>query len=205
MDLKNGAGAVNEGETVKPECTLELSNANFMAMTRGEVKPEKLYFGGDLKISGDVMASQKLTFLQKINPKEAAAAIAKAKAERSTASAAPAAPVAPPKQAAAPAIFAALGVRLAAEPALAAEVGAVLQFTLKAPEAHYTVDLSAGARTVVEGVSSAPDSTFTLSDDDLAALVRDEREASDLFQRGALRVDGDLSNARKLGFLKGLL
>ena len=40
-------------------------------MVAGKADPQKLYFGGKLKISGDVMASQKLMFLKKIDPKQA--------------------------------------------------------------------------------------------------------------------------------------
>ena len=40
-------------------------------MTSGKADAMKLYMGGKLKISGDVMASQKLSFLQKIDPKQA--------------------------------------------------------------------------------------------------------------------------------------
>ena len=42
----------------------------------GEADPMKLFSSGALKISGDLMASQKLDFLQKIDPKEAAEAVA---------------------------------------------------------------------------------------------------------------------------------
>ena len=48
-----------------------------MAMTSGKADPMKLYMGGKLKISGDLMASQKLDFLKKIDPKLAQEAIAR--------------------------------------------------------------------------------------------------------------------------------
>ena len=37
-------------------------------MTQGIADPMKLYMSGDLKIGGDIMASQKLDFLKKIDP-----------------------------------------------------------------------------------------------------------------------------------------
>ena len=46
---------------------------------------------------------------------------------------------------------------------------------------------------------------MTISDDDLAAMIRGENSARDLFQHGLLRVDGDYSVAHRLGFLKGLI
>ena len=67
--MKQGAGTV--------DCTLELADADFMAMTSGKADPMKLYMGGKLKISGDLMASQKLDFLKKIDPKLAQEAIMK--------------------------------------------------------------------------------------------------------------------------------
>ncbi|MDP3214832.1 MAG: SDR family NAD(P)-dependent oxidoreductase, partial [Deltaproteobacteria bacterium] len=74
LDLK--LNKVAKGETAVPECTLELSDADFMAMTEGKANPMKLFTTGKLKISGNVMASQKLDFLTKIDRKamEAAAA-----------------------------------------------------------------------------------------------------------------------------------
>jgi (3R)-3-hydroxyacyl-CoA dehydrogenase / 3a,7a,12a-trihydroxy-5b-cholest-24-enoyl-CoA hydratase / enoyl-CoA hydratase 2 len=47
--------------------------------------------------------------------------------------------------------------------------------------------------------------TLTLADADLAALVRGESTARDLYQRGKLRVDGDVSAAHRLGFMTGLV
>ena len=54
------------------DCTLELADADFMAMTSGKADAMKLYMGGKLKISGDVMASQKLDFLKKDRPEAGA-------------------------------------------------------------------------------------------------------------------------------------
>ena len=54
------------GAEGQAECTLELSDADFFGMATGKLDPQKLYFSGKLKISGNIMASQKLTFLQKI-------------------------------------------------------------------------------------------------------------------------------------------
>ena len=44
-----------------------MSDADFMDMCTGKADAQKLYFGGKLKISGNVMASQKLDFLKKID------------------------------------------------------------------------------------------------------------------------------------------
>ena len=70
LDLKNGAAASRQGEGAA-ECTLELAEADFLAMTQGKADPMKLFTTGKLKISGNVMASQKLQFLSKIDPSKA--------------------------------------------------------------------------------------------------------------------------------------
>ena len=45
-----------------------MSDADFLAMATGQADAMKLFSTGKLKISGDVMASQKLGFLKKITP-----------------------------------------------------------------------------------------------------------------------------------------
>ncbi|MCA9608056.1 MAG: SDR family NAD(P)-dependent oxidoreductase, partial [Myxococcales bacterium] len=54
IDVKSGDGSVAPGETVKPDCTLELSDGDFMDMCTGKADPQKLYFGGQLKIGGNI-------------------------------------------------------------------------------------------------------------------------------------------------------
>ena len=65
VDLK--AGAVKAGLADKAECTLELTDADWLDMVTGKADPMKLFQGGKLKITGNVMASQKLDFLKKID------------------------------------------------------------------------------------------------------------------------------------------
>lgn len=209
LDLKEGV--VAEGETAKPECTLELSNEDFLAMVGGKADPQKLYFGGKLKITGNVMASQKLEFLKKMDPEKAKAAIAKAQGGAS-ASASPSAKAASSgasgastKAAQAGAVFDALAARLSQNPNLVKEVGAVLAFRVTSPDASWVVDLKNGAGQVAAGESADAATTFTLTDEDLVALVKETEPASALYQKGRLRVDGDVRNAHRLGFLKQLV
>src|SRR5581483_3327548 len=99
LDAKNGKGSVTAG-TASADVTLTLSDADFLDMTSGKADAQKLYFGGKLKIAGNIMASQKLFFLKKVDPQAALAAIQKARGA-APAPAAPAAPAAPPPPAAA--------------------------------------------------------------------------------------------------------
>lgn len=196
IDLKNGKGSVTEGHGAA-DCTLEISEADFIDMTTGKSDPMKLFTTGKLKISGNVMASQKLSFLQKMDPEQAKQAAIKARA----AGGGPgkSAAVAAGPTAKAPAFFAALGKRLAEKPELAKELGAIVLFKIVDPGSEWTVE---GAAVSPADFGTAK-TTLTLKDEDLAALSAGD--VYGLYQHGKLRVDGDVSVAHRLGLLKGLL
>jgi NAD(P)-dependent dehydrogenase (short-subunit alcohol dehydrogenase family)/acyl dehydratase/putative sterol carrier protein len=193
LDLKNGAGAVQEGAQGKADCSLELTDADFLAMTSGKADPQKLYFGGKLKITGNVMASQKLGFLAKVGPAGEGSAPSKV-------AAAPASGSEKTGNGQAPAIFKALGERLAQKPELARELGAVIQFHVTEPKGSWVVD---GKETpgVREGTVEKPDTTVRISDEDLVTLKEDPQSITRLYMQGKLRVDGDVLAARRLRFL----
>jgi len=193
VDLKNGGVTKGEGAA---ECTLELAESDFLDLTQGKADPMKLFTTGKLKISGNVMASQKLQTLFKIDPSKAIEAVMKRKGVGGAAPAA-AAPAAAPASAPAgepnaPKFFAALQKRLAENKALASEARANVTFTITDPNASQTFDLGGDAK-----------ATLTIADADLPALA--SGNVRSLYQHGKLRVDGDVSVAHRLGFLKGLL
>jgi 3-hydroxyacyl-CoA dehydrogenase/3a,7a,12a-trihydroxy-5b-cholest-24-enoyl-CoA hydratase len=193
VDLK--AGGVSEGEGAA-ECTLELAESDFLDLTQGKVDPMKLFTTGKLKISGNVMASQKLQTLFKIDPSKAIEAVMKRKgvgggAAAPAAASAPAA-AAPKGDPNAPKFFAALQKRVGENQALAKEVRAKVTFKVTAPDASQSFELGTGSEAV-----------FTIADADLPALA--SGNVRSLYQHGKLRVDGDVSVAQRLGFLKGLL
>jgi 3-hydroxyacyl-CoA dehydrogenase/3a,7a,12a-trihydroxy-5b-cholest-24-enoyl-CoA hydratase len=205
IDVKNGKGGVAAGAIEKADCTLELTDTDFLAMTSGKADPMKLYMGGKLKISGDVMASQKLDFLKKIDPKQALEAVMKKRGEGAAAAPTPtAAAPASKMEAKAGAIMKALGERLGKSPALAKEVGALLQIDVTAPESHWVLDLTA-AGAVREGSEPTATTRLRIDDADLVALTKDPGLVREFYQRGKLRVDGDVRPAHKLGFLKDLI
>jgi len=207
VDVKNGKGSVTAGAIDKPDTTLELSDADFLDMTSGKADPMKLYMGGKLKISGDVMASQKLDFLKKIDPKQAQEAVMKKKggaAPQAAAQPAAAATSAAPAAAKAPAILKALGERLAKTPGLAREVGALIQLNVKNPDGSWVIDLT-GPGAVREGTDAKATTVLRIDDADLVALSKDPGQAQSLYQHGKLRVDGDVRPATKLSFLKDLV
>ncbi|PTU31849.1 peroxisomal multifunctional enzyme type 2 [Stenotrophobium rhamnosiphilum] len=62
IDLKDGAGSCKAGKLDKPDVTIDLDSAlieKVMTSTLPEI--QKLYFGGKIKIGGNVAASNKLT------------------------------------------------------------------------------------------------------------------------------------------------
>jgi 3-hydroxyacyl-CoA dehydrogenase/3a,7a,12a-trihydroxy-5b-cholest-24-enoyl-CoA hydratase len=199
LDLKNAPGSATPGADANADCTLSLSDADFMRMSSGEADPMKLYMDGKLKISGDLMASQRLSFLQEVDPADVADEVA----HRLAAGPVPQKQAATARKPAAPGIFEALKTRLAQDAALAGREQALLQFSLSAPESHWTVDLR-GQGSVKEGTVQSATTTFALEDEHLAALVAGEISARDLFQRGQLRIDGDVRQAHNLEFLVGL-
>ena len=190
LDLKGAGSVAKGGET--GECTLELTQEDFLALTQGKADAMKLFTSGKLKISGNVMASQKLQFLSKLDPSKAVEAVAKRKASGGGAAAAPAASSAPKGEANAPKFFAALEKRLAENKALENEVRATVTFKVTDPDASKTFTLGSGSAT-----------TLTIADADLPALA--SGNVKNLYQHGKLRVDGDVSVAHRLGFLKGVI
>ncbi len=200
LDLKQGA--LSAGRVGKAGCTLTLSDADFMLMTKGEIDPQKLYFSGRLKVAGDVMASQKLDFLQKVDPAEVAEAVAAAKAS-GAAEAAPAAAAEPGRTPVAGTLFERLAAHLRETPGLAAEVGARVQFHVTGPDAAWGLDLRDGVA-IAAGTLDDADSVLTLSDEDLEAWAADEVKPYDLFLRGRLRVDGDVRVVQRMGFIAGI-
>lgn len=81
----------------------------------------------------------------------------------------------------------------------------MLQFRLSEPEASFVLDCSGAQPKVSSGAAASPAAVFRLSDATLVALASGRAQARDLFQRGALRVDGEVRLARELGVLDQLI
>ncbi|MFO0697495.1 MAG: SDR family NAD(P)-dependent oxidoreductase [Polyangiales bacterium] len=206
LDLKE-SGAVSEGETKAPDCTFRLSEADFLAMVRGEANPQKLFSSGKLKLGGDMMAAMKLGFLSKLSKEDLAAGRAARSGGASPAGAAPTRGGSAAAQPAAnvsadpvaPKVVKALATKLAS---VKGDASGVVVVRAKDPELAFTIDFGAGA--VREGEPSTPECIVTLKDSDLVRLVQGEPLAR-LHQTGALRVDGDIAPAKHLALLGGLL
>jgi 3-hydroxyacyl-CoA dehydrogenase/3a,7a,12a-trihydroxy-5b-cholest-24-enoyl-CoA hydratase len=208
IDLKNGAGSCMPGSAVSPDVTLELSDADFLDMCSGKADPNKLYFGGKLKVTGNVMASQKLGFLQKMDPKlveEVVRARVGGGAATAAVKSAPA-KTEVPRAGRSGEIFAALGQRLSGDrKAVNGLAGSIVQFNVREPDASWVIDLSGKTPKVEAGASDKAAAVFGIADADLVALTKGEAQIRDLFQRGKLRVDGDVKLAHELSVLSKLI
>ncbi len=201
IDLKSGNGAVQEGIVGTPDCTLELKNSDWLAMTSGKADPQQLYMGGQLKIAGNVMASTKLGFLKKIDMKAAQAAIAANRAKESAAPTITAAPVAP-RAAQAPAIAERLASKLAAAKS---DTPVSLALRVEDPASEWSLTLGPQGGAITTGAADKPVATITIHDDDLAALAHGKTTTQKLFQQGKLRVDGDVLAAHHISLVEGAL
>lgn len=184
LDLKSGDGAVRPAAAERPDATLTLSDGDFIAMVSGKADPSQLYFGGRMKVAGNVMATQKLNFLTKIGrdlPAEAALA-------------------APPPQARSADVFAALGRRLATDSDAAGRLaGRIVQFRISDPDAGWVMNAAGPAPRVEPASDDRAATVLSLSDADLVELAAHRVALRDLYQQGRLRVDGDMRLAQALG------
>jgi 3-hydroxyacyl-CoA dehydrogenase/3a,7a,12a-trihydroxy-5b-cholest-24-enoyl-CoA hydratase len=198
LDLKSGV--VKAGTVEKADCTLDLSDADWLDMVSGKADPMKLFQSGKLKISGNVMASQKLDFLKRIDRKEFEAALSSAPAAAAPAAATSSATT---TEAKAPKILAALKERLTKSPALAKEVNAIITFKVK-DGPTFTADLAGATPVIADGANAKATTTITLTDDALAEFAK-TGAAQTLYQHGEVRIDGSVKPVQRLGFFKQLL
>ena len=206
IDLK--AGTAGAGETAKPDATLQLPDADYVALQKGEADPIKLFSSGKLKVAGDMMAVNKLEALLKM-PFDLVLEKARTRSGDGGAPAEAAIEVtaAAPEayEPLAPKLFEALGKRLQEQPSLADEVGAVLQFYVRDPDSKWVVDLENQPPALRAGETDGATTTIVIDDADLAELSSGDMTTQSLFQRGKLRIDGDMQPAHRLNFLKGLI
>ncbi|OTG92766.1 peroxisomal multifunctional enzyme type 2 [Acinetobacter sp. ANC 3832] len=199
IDLKNGQGSAGAGETTNPDVTLAMDEAHVETVFGGDIgEVQKLFFGGQLKISGNVMASNKLAVLQDMDKK----LIDQARDQRlASGNIAPLASTASstPRIAKSEAIFKALQQRLNGE----SNTAHVYQFNISEPNAEWIVDLSQGS--VQQGQNAQANVTLAISDEHLSELVTGQRTVRDLYQHGDLTVDGDIQLVHQMQFLNGLV
>jgi sterol carrier protein 2 len=69
VDLKNGAGSVRKGEVDKCDCSITVSESDFVGMMTGTANSQQLFMQGKLKVKGAMSYAMKLGELQKLRPK----------------------------------------------------------------------------------------------------------------------------------------
>ena len=192
IDAKNGAGAVNAGTEPKADCVLELSDADFMDMCSGKADPQKLYFGGQLQISGDVMASQS-TFLQRLTL-------------RSSKPLWPLAHQAPrsPRRQYRTGERRHLAIRLYVEdnPDLVDRIQTTYLFKLSDPDSSWTIDLKDAPGKVTAGDLGTAQCTLELSESDFLDMTSGKADPQSLYFGGQLKISGDIMASQKLTFLQ---
>jgi 3-hydroxyacyl-CoA dehydrogenase/3a,7a,12a-trihydroxy-5b-cholest-24-enoyl-CoA hydratase len=104
----------------------------------------------------------------------------------------------------APAIVEKIAKRIAENPGLVSEVGAVIELRVKDPDNVYTLDLKNGAGSIKSGKAEKPDVMLLVTDANLLALSSSNGALQSFYQHGKVRVDGDAKAATKLTFLSKL-
>jgi len=65
VDAKNGKGKVEFGGKAKPDVTFQASDSDLFDLMSGKLNPQKAFFAGKLKISGNMGMAMKLQKFQK--------------------------------------------------------------------------------------------------------------------------------------------
>lgn len=71
VDLKSSTGGVHKGspQNGKPDCTITLDDDDLFSIATGKANPQQLFMKGKLKVSGNIMLTQKLGQLFKDHAK----------------------------------------------------------------------------------------------------------------------------------------
>src|SRR5699024_11017885 len=194
IDLKE-KGEAAAGTLDKPDVTLELDSKHLETLFGGDLAAvQKLYFGGELKISGNIMASNKLMVLQGMDPKLVDEARDKRLASGATAEAPKAAPKAKAREPQAEQVLTML-----AEKAASASTEGTLNIVATNPDSQWHIAL--GEAQLHQGAADNAEATLTGEDAKLADWVEGKNTLQRLYQHGELRIDGNVNLVRTLANL----
>ena len=159
----------------KADCTVTLSEENFMALATGKLQGMQAFMAGKMKVKGNMMLAQKLEPLLK-----AARALAEAgggaKPAAAAAAAAPASGASSGGSSAfqSAAVFQGIAANLKADPSLIKKVGGVFHFMITGGAGGAKADWTVDAKQSGEVRQAAPpkaDCVITISDADMVALA----------------------------------
>ncbi|MFZ3194292.1 MAG: SDR family NAD(P)-dependent oxidoreductase [Moraxellaceae bacterium] len=200
IDLKNAQGRAYQGKAEQADVSIDLDQALLETVVTASLpEVQKLYFAGQIKIGGNVMASNKLTVLQAVDTKKYQVAQQKRLGSTTTTSQ-PTAVSEPTQQQTAETgqatqIFAQLAQKL--RQADLSHLSGALQFSLTEPVDAWYIDPQ-HAVCVQQGHAAQSLTQVTLSDAALVKLSTGEARAQQLYQMGQLRIDGDITAAHRL-------
>eukprot|EP00750_Incisomonas_marina_P008096 INCI15224.1.p2 GENE.INCI15224.1~~INCI15224.1.p2 ORF type:complete len:111 (+),score=40.28 INCI15224.1:103-435(+) len=60
VDLKNGEGKVEQGKAKKANCTITISDEDFVALADGKLNPQQAFMSGKIKLKGNMALAMKL-------------------------------------------------------------------------------------------------------------------------------------------------
>ena len=229
LDLKNGDGAIHRGppKSGKADCILSIEDENAVKIFEGKEDAMKAFMSGKLKITGNIMAAQKLQQVWADEAEKVRSVLADLKAGKGIGGGAPsAAPAAAPAPAAgAPAgqdpdisSYPATGIkadiffnifknRCHEEPEFMQRLRVAFQFNITKegkPVCVWTADNKSSKDVLIyrsppQGIK--PDVTATVEDDDLLKILTGRVNPQRLFMMGRVKVKGNIMLLQKLNGL----
>jgi len=185
VDLKNAPGSVTEASG-KADCTITISEADFLAMVSGKLNGQQAFMQGKLKIGGNMGLAMKLESVLKAARSQQGASTSGGASSSSGA-------------VDAKFVFSEITKNLKADPGLVSKVGGTYLFkiTTGKGEESWVVDLKNAPGSVKEGSGSA-DCTITMKEDDFVAMMTGKLNGQQAFMQGKLKIGGNMGLAMKL-------
>ena len=213
VDPVAGEVTQNPASDAKADCTVKMTEKDFVALAAGKLSGMSAYMTGKMKLSGKVGLAQKFSDLaaaaRKVKP-----ASKKAAAPSAAAAAAPApadAGAEPPAGFKSNAVFAKIAANIkAGGPALLKKVDGSFLFKLSGgpggATAVWSVDARAASATGGGVAPSAslvakPDCTIAIADADFVALASGKLSPMSAYMSGKLKLSGKAALAQKLAAL----
>uniref|UniRef100_A0A2R5LJG5 Peroxisomal multifunctional enzyme type 2 n=1 Tax=Ornithodoros turicata TaxID=34597 RepID=A0A2R5LJG5_9ACAR len=204
LDLRNGKGAMYEGacKQGKPDCVLIMEDDILFDIYQGKLDAQRAFMTGKLKITGNVLASQKLQDLweqdKEENPEDELADMVKsADASAASSEERPPRPTEPPSTVKSDFIFSIFTEYHKQEPQIASIVKTIYHWVIvqngkKATE--WTVDLKNGEGDLYKGPPNGvkADVSITIEDEDLVQLMLGKLNPQKAFMTGRLKIRGNI-------------
>ncbi|XP_035216085.1 uncharacterized protein LOC118189573 isoform X2 [Stegodyphus dumicola] len=210
LDLKNGVGSVYKGtpKNDKPDCIFILEDDLFTKIMDGSADPQKAFMSGKLKITGNVLASQKLQAIWE-NPEEETEKVSFAGAPKDSDESSgndPSQLGEMPATLKSDFVFQIFAERLGEEPELAKKMKVVYNWNILQSGkkiSEWTVDLKSGSGSIYRGPpkSGKADVILTMEDEDVILMMLGKLNPQRAFMTGRLKIKGNIMLTQKLNQL----